>query len=50
MEVIILTNKRIDLTLVEEVFLENPITKRLKEFSVEIRTGDKFDAQFFLSF
>jgi hypothetical protein len=50
MEVIIWTNKRINLSLVEEVFQENPITKRLNEFSVEIRTGDRYDAQFFLSF
>jgi len=40
MEVIIWTNKRINLSLVEEVFQENPITKRLNEFSVEIRTGE----------
>jgi hypothetical protein len=50
MEVIIWSNKRINLIQVEHILMENPQTNLLNEFSVKIKLGEQFDASFFLEF
>jgi len=50
MEVIIWSNKRINLIQVEHILMENPQTSLLNEFSVKINLGEQFDASFFLEF